>query len=241
MPHEVYAFGDSHWRIWFPFTNHGSPGPRHEQDGIVTIDTTANELSGATMWGLQNEGSKHGARRRMLKTIDDAGGVENVGLVFGEVDVRYHWFRYFYEDGTLNMAALLQLLTSYRKFIDDELLRSGRVKNKVFVYYGFRYNPLTPNQTHLQKPVSAENALLLNRTIEHIMPYCLATGQDNRIVVITPGSRLEDPLIPGQLHQKYTDNDGIHPLPEGIFPDFVFPMLKAHLNPDLPKIRELPL
>lgn len=236
MAHEVYAFGDSHWRLFFPFTNHGSPGPRHEQDGIVTIDTTANELSGATMWGLQRVDSTHRARLRILNTIDTAGGVDNVGLVFGEVDVRYHWTRY-YKDGKLSVPAVLQLLTAYRRFIDEELL-SGRVRNKVFVYYGFRYNPGTPNQTHRDRIPTAEFVLDLHRLIEQLMPHVMSQS-GGRIVTITPCDELEGQA--GLLHPDFTDKDGIHPLPEQIFPRFVFPVLKAHLNPDPPVMREIAL
>lgn len=227
MSHEVYAFGDSHWRLFFPFVNHGPPGPRHEQDGIVTIDTTANELSGATMWGLQNENSTHRARTRILSTIDGLGGVQNVGLVFGEVDVRYHWHRYFYPNGKLNMPAILQLLGAYRKFIDDELLTSGRVKNRVFVYYGFRYNPGMPSQFDSRTPPTPWHLLTLHTVIEDLMPY--AMNGDSRIQTILPKTALEDPAHAGVLHPKYTDADGIHPLPGGIFPDFVLPVLRREL------------
>lgn len=237
MAHEVYAFGDSHWRLFFPFTNHGGPGPTHEQDGIVTIDTTANELSGATMWGLRNSSSRHGARNRIISTIDSKGGVQNVGLVFGEVDVRYHWNRYI-KNGKLDIPAIMELLLGYRRFIDEELL-SGRVSNKVFIYYGFRYNPPRPNQFNSDRPPSADDVLRLHRMIEQMLPAVMSWNT-NQIITITPRQRLEGES--GVLNAVYTDHDGIHPLPERIFPDFIFPVLRRELI-DLPPyvVRELPL
>jgi len=214
MPHEVFIFGDSHWRLFFPFTNHGDPYICHEQDGIVTLDTTANELSGATMWGLQKEETTHKARLRILNTIDEVGGVENVGLVFGEVDVRYHWQRY-YLNGKINISAVLQLLNGYRKFIDEQLL-NGRVRNKVFVYYGFRYNTAQPE---LQKHK-------LHRVIEELLPFILQFHSP-RVITITPGNELEG--IDGLVRPEYVCADGVHLLPEAIFPQFVFPILKEHL------------
>ncbi len=211
---EVYAFGDSHWRLFFPFTNHGAPGPRHQEGDIVTIDTTANELSGATMWGLQNPNSRHGARNRILNTIDAQGGVENVGLVFGEVDVRFHWGRYF-KDNVIDLASVYRLLAVYRDFIDNELLRTKRVRGLVFVYYGFRYNPEQPEWQKMR----------LHRVIEELLPIFL---KDPRIVTITPGNELEDCC--GDAQSQYMCADGVHPLPETIFPEFVLPVLKEHLK-----------
>ncbi len=232
MLHKVYAFGDSHWRLFFPFVNHGPPGPTYEREGIMTVDTTANELSGATMWGLQNERSTHRARTRILDTIDSLGGVDNVGLVFGEVDVRYHWHRYYASNGQLLVDPVLGLLSVYRRFIVEDLLGSGRVRNKAFVYYGFRYNPPTPNQHHRDHPPTAEDVLVLHRLIEGLLPSFMAESSD-RIVTICPGESLEGE--PGVLKPRYTDQDGIHPLPEPIFNEFVFPVLRHHLLGPLPE------
>ena len=98
---DVYVFGDSHWRVFFPFVNHGDASANVSHTGerrgikVRTIDTIANELSGSTMWGLLNDSSRHGARNRILNTLKSLNGVDSVGLVFGEVDARYHYERYY--------------------------------------------------------------------------------------------------------------------------------------------------
>ena len=136
--HDVHVFGDSHWRVFFPFVNHDSPGISHEEDGIRVIDCVANELSGATIYGLLNDGSRNGARRRIIGDLEWYGGVDNVALVFGEVDVRYHNRRYF-NGRDLIESAVDELLIRYRQFISDDLIANGLVRHNVFLYYGFAY------------------------------------------------------------------------------------------------------
>lgn len=222
MPHEVYVFGDSHWRVYFPFLNTGAPGVYHEEDGITTIDTTANELSGATMWGLAHEGSKQGARRRILSTLDDFGGVENVGLVFGEVDVRYHYSRYFRPDNSLNFPLMLELITRYRRFIDEDLIGSGRVRGKVLVYYGFAY----PHRelTHIQPGITIGDPewraasmfnSMLEQLIANVLPWC-----SDRICPIVPGSKNVE---------QFVSDDTVHLRPE-LYHRFILPGMKRFLD-----------
>lgn len=223
MPHEVYAFGDSHWRVYFPFTNHGAPGVFHEERGIVTLDTTASELSGATMWGLAHEKSKQGARRRILETIDARDGVENVGLVFGEVDVRYHHSRYFRPDGTLSIPMIYELLTRYKRFIDDDLIASGRVHGHVFVYYGFRY-PLGPNTIPFQGDEAAVLALgrmsTMNSLLEVLLPELISLG---------PYVHRIHPIIPGSKVDAFVSDDGVHLTPE-TYHAFILPEMDRVFN-----------
>lgn len=224
MPHEVYAFGDSHWRVFFPFLNTGSPGVFHEQDGIVVLDTTGNELSGATMWGLQNDSSRNGARRRILATIDDKSGVENVGLVFGEVDVRYHNRRYFADGETISMASVYEMVARYKRFIDEDLIHSGRVRGNVFVYYGFRY-PLGERTPPFSGSQEDRDTLfrmgLLTQVLEATLPDLLGLGPYcDRIHTIIPGDEM--------MHA--VDDDGIHLVPSGVFYPFILPRMKAVLG-----------
>ena len=221
MPRDVYVFGDSHWRVFFPFLNTGAPGVRHEQDGIATVDTTANELSGATMYGLLNENSRQGARRRILKTLDETGGVENVGLVFGEVDVRYHHMKYLRRDGSLDVPAVWELLARYRRFIDHDLVEPGRVRGKVFVYYGFSY-PHGPN-THVQSGVTlGDNHLVvsaLNRVMTQLIRDLLPWGSTRIIPIVVPPADIE----------RYVSDDTVHLVPE-TYRDWIMPALKRGLN-----------
>lgn len=234
MPHEVYVFGDSHWRVYFPVTNHGGPGVAYEQDGIVTLDTTANELSGATMYGLRTEDSRIGARRRILDTLRARDPVENVGLVFGEVDVRYHYQRYFRDD-VLHMPSVMDLLAGYRRFIEDELLRSGLVTGRAFVYYGFRYAQNFVDSFGENWP----KVKLLNQTLEEMISTNLVYGlpgrcvypvhdpYNDRIVPITPRTLLTGP--DGQLvSDRYLD-DGVH-MNGNIYNDFILPAMRMVLE-----------
>ncbi len=157
---DVYAFGDSHWRVFFPSVNHGAATDNvsHEQDGVRTIDTIANELSGSTMWGLLNPNSRHGARNRILSTLDSLGGVENVGLVFGEVDARYHNARYF--DGPkICHGRVYELVSRYVRFIEEDLIFSGRVRNKIFIYHGFDYPKMGETLLQPSQPMGKESYL----------------------------------------------------------------------------------
>lgn len=204
--HEVYVWGDSHWRVFFPFVNHGSPGVVHEQDGIRMIDMCANELSGATMYGLLNDSSKNGARRRILGDLDRLGGVDNVALVFGEVDARYHNHHYFNGD-KISMGRVYDLLGRYRRFIDEDLLWTGRVRKHVFVYHGFGYP--RGQDTLLQPGLKiGENAFLrahdLNRCVKSQMCDVMSSKS---ITVI-------DPVV---LYNDVSD-DGVHLIPERIHP-----------------------
>jgi len=234
MPHEVYVFGDSHWRVYFPFLNTGAPGICHESKGIVTLDTTANELSGATMYGLRKEQTRIGARKRILDTIDGYGSVENVGLVFGEVDLRYHYERYF-RDGMIHMPSVLDLVLGYRRFIEDDLIRTGRVQNKVFVYYGFRYSQEFVDSFGPQNYLKVQ---WLNRTLERLIEGIAGLPDDpygGRIIPIIPGRMIEqnpggydrdDDLIGG----RYKD-DGVH-MNGNIYNDFILPVMSLELGTD---------
>lgn len=175
MAHDVYVFGDSHWRVFFPFVNHGAATDNisHEQDGIRTIDTIANELSGSTMYGLLNPNSRHGARNRILDTIDRLGGVENVGLVFGEVDARFHNGRYFQGDKICH-GRIQELVSRYVRFVEEDLIFSGRVRNKVFVYHGFDYPQMHDTLLQPSQPMGKEGylrATMVNHAIKAFLSY----------------------------------------------------------------------
>lgn len=206
--HDVYVFGDSHWRVFFPFVNHESPGVTYEEDGIRVIDMVANELSGATMYGLLNSYSKNGARRRILGDLDETGPVKNVALVFGEVDVRYHNDRYYRSDGSIDMSAVDDLIDRFSKFIREDLIESGRVTDNVFFYYGYAY----PNgtQTLLQPGIPIRqryyHAIFLHDAIA------------NRISERAEGSDLPLHLAIHRPTAEMVSSDGVHLHPTKVFP-----------------------
>lgn len=216
--HDVYVFGDSHWRVFFPFVNHGSPGVIHEQDGIRMIDMVANELSGATMYGLLNDSSKNGARRRILHTLDDLGGVENVALTFGEVDARYHSQRYVV-NGMFSAGRAFDLLARFKRFIDEDLIFPERVRSNVFVYTGYRYPKC--DQTLLQpgQPIGNRiaSASFMNGWMKRMMPIVLC---NNDMVKMVFGDPLSD---------AHVSDDGVHLIPERIFPQ-VFAQVRDYLK-----------
>lgn len=217
MAHDVYIWGDSHWRVFFPFLNHGSPGVTHEQDGVRMIDMVANELSGATMYGLLNDGSKNGARRRILGDLDKVGPVENVGLVFGEVDARYHSARYFV-DGLFSAGRAFDLLARFKRFIDEDLIFPGRVRGNVFVYTGYFYPKW--DQTLLQpgQPIGSQivSAVFMNDWMKRRMASVLC---NNNMVKMVFSESLRD---------KVSD-DGVHLVPERTFP-LVLAQVKDYLK-----------
>lgn len=235
MTHDVYVFGDSHWRVFFPFVNHGDAADNvsHTEDGIRTIDTIANELSGATMWGLLNDHSRIGARTRILNTIDRLGGVDNVGLVFGEVDARFHNGKYF-KDGRLMYGKCAELITRYCRFIEEELILSKRVRGNVFVYHGFHY-PHGPDTLLFPGRAAGDSIRqaieLNNRVNDEVRDLCLLLRS-----------------VYGRVHwvgQSYIYNDevsddGVHLLPEKMQPG-IFRRMKAVFDAEAAAPPEVPL
>ena len=200
---DVYVFGDSHWRVFFPFVNHGAATDNisHEQDGVRTIDTIANELSGSTMYGLLNPSSRHGARNRILDTIDRLGGVDNVGLVFGEVDARFHHERYFV-NGHLSMGRIHETVARYSRFICDDLILSRRVRNKIFVYHVFSYPKMGETLLQPSQPIGRDGYLraeMVNARIKAALHSLYDLG--GRVHVI----QNDDPVV---------SDDGVHLIPE---------------------------
>lgn len=210
MTHDVYIWGDSHWRVFFPFVNHGAPGVTHEQDGIRYVDMVANELSGATMYGLLNENSKNGAWRRILGDLDRMGPVENVGLVFGEVDARYHSQRYVTSDGKIDGRVILESVMRYKRFIDLELLDFDRVRGSVFVYYGFCYPQYESTLLQPGVPIGASvwDALNVHDSFMELLPELLPYTHNRVHVIVNRSLNLHDAVSP----------DGVHLRPEVVFP-----------------------
>jgi hypothetical protein len=224
MTHNVHVWGDSHWRVMFDKVNHGPPGYTTELMGIKTIDMCANELSGATMYSLVREDSKNGARRRILGDLDRLGPVENVGLVFGEVDCRYHNHHYFREDGSLKGHKVLELVARYKQFIEEDLLTAGRVTGHVFVYWGFAH----PNgENTLLQPgqpmglASWTRASTLIRSISNVLEVLMIHSL-GRVTVIDP--------YDGYVPPSAVSNDGVHLNPEAVCHRIFDDMAKV-LNP----------
>jgi hypothetical protein len=213
MTHDVYVFGDSHWRVFFPFVNHGAAADNvsYVEHNIRTIDTIANELSGSTMYGLLNPNSRHGARNRILNTLDSLGGVDNVGLVFGEVDARYHNGRYF-KDGAMLHGKVLELISRYMRFVEEDLILSGRVRGNVFIYHGFRYPQGVNTLLQPGQPIgpNVRQATDLNiRVNDGVRAMCSLLGNVYGRVHWVGQSHVNDDDV---------STDGVHLIPEKIQP-----------------------
>lgn len=227
MANDVYVFGDSHWRVFFPFVNHGaaSDNVSHEQDGVRTIDTIANELSGATMYGLLNPNSRHGARNRILSTIDRLGGVDNVGLVFGEVDARFHNGRYF-EGDRLCHGRVQELVSRYVRFVEEDLIFTGRVKNKVFIYHGFDYPKMGETLLQPSQPMG-EQGYLRATMVNHAVLSNLYMFHNTKNVHTIYGG---DPVV---------SDDGVHLVPERTYPQVLARMRLVFNHPSVQERDEL--
>ncbi len=245
MACDVYVWGDSHWRSFFPSVNHGAPGVFWEQDGVRTIDMVSNELSGATMYGLLNPNSKNGARNRILGDLDRLGPVDSVGLVFGEVDVRYpqHHDRYFRPDGSVMMCEVFNLLARYLRFLEEDLLASGRVRDRIFIYFGFAYPKREETLLQPGQPMGLQ-AWTKACTLERMISAFVGGGDFN---VLRTGKWPHKiiPIIGYPSHiMDMVSPDGVHLLPERVYPEIVLPALRNEFGLDRPVVfgrRALPL
>lgn len=226
MTNDVFVFGDSHWRVFFPFVNHAVTTGMHNavmheqtsEDGVTvrTIDTTGNGLSGATMWGLLNPSSRLNTRNVMFNTIDSLGGVDNVGLVFGEVDARYHNDRYFV-GGKISSGRILELVSRYVRFVQEDLIITRRVRKNVFLYHGFNYPQregtlLQPGQPIGDKFLQAED---VNR---HVREHLRTAFMDLPMVKT---------ILPDEPLYDLVSKDGVHLEPKPIYDRYTFPAMAA--------------
>ncbi len=221
---DVYVFGDSHWRVFFPFVNHGAATANvsHEQDGVKTIDTIANELSGSTIWGLLNASSRHGARNRILNTIDSLGGVDNVALVFGEVDARYHNGRYF-KDGQLRSGRVLELVSRYVRFVEEDLLETDRVRQNVFIYHGFAYPKGEHTLLQPGQPIGLNHfqATAVNHMVGQLLEPAFMDLPMVRVI------------IPDRPVDDIVSDDGVHLNPKDVYEKYTLPAMRRRLSEDL--------
>lgn len=217
---DVYVFGDSHWRVFFPFVNHGDASANVSHTGerrgikVRTIDTIANELSGSTMWGLLNDKSRHGARSRILNTINGLGGVDSIGLVFGEVDARYHYEKYYVGNQIL-ISRIIDLVSRYVKFVQEDLIIPGLVRKNIFIYHGFAYPQrgntlLQPGQPIGKDVIKAEN---VNGFVQSLIHACFMNISEVKII------------IPNRYVDDFVSADGVHLEPDKIYNQFVLPSM----------------
>lgn len=246
MVHDVYVFGDSHWRVFFPFVNHAVTTGMHnavmhegQHDGVAvrTIDTTGNGLSGSTMWGLLNENSLNGARRTIFNTIDSQGGVDNVALVFGEVDARFHHSRYII-DGKLSYGRIMELVGRYVKFIDEDLLAPCRVRQNVFIYHGFGYPQGDITNPRPGQPTGDTRACA--EIVNDAVSNCLSTAfyGNGRVRTIIPGhtSWIGDGVR--YSPRGMVSEDGVHLDPKIVYERHTLPCMASRFYDRSP--RELP-
>jgi hypothetical protein len=185
------------------------------------------------MYGLLNPSSRHGARNRIIDTIDRLGGVDNVGLAFGEVDARFHNGRYFVGD-RISYGRVYDLVARYKRFIEEDLKWSGRVRGRVFVYYGYRYPQGDATLLQPGQPIGSDG-LRRAEALHNCIPAFMNTMIDNSrdgIHLITPWS--------GRPPEDLVSADGVHLVPEKIYP-MVLERMKMWLLPPPRKSREVPL
>jgi hypothetical protein len=187
------------------------------------------------MWGLLKDESRIGARKRILGTIDALGGVDNVGLVFGEVDARFHSGKYFVGD-RLSHGRLYELIGRFRRFIDEDLRWSGRVRNKVFVYHGYRY------PRGAETPFNGGTAPMGDEVFRRAEIMHSALGPFLQSIVDQPyeGVHFISPWA-GRPTEEQVSADGIHLVPELIYPTVLAGMKKAFNSPYGRATKELPL
>jgi hypothetical protein len=237
---DVYVFGDSHWRVFFPFVNHAVTTGVHDavthtetftttgegSTSVRTIDTTGNGLSGSTMWGLLNPSSRHHARSTILNTLDSLNGTENVGLVFGEVDARYHNSRYFQGD-KICRGRIYELVSRYVRFVEEDLIHSGRVKGKVFIYHGFDYPKMGDTLLQPGQPMGDDSylkATMVNHAVGSAL-YDLFHDTNNVHVIVN--------------YDPYTSEDGVHLECEKTYPLVIKRMVNVFKYPSCQDRNEL--
>lgn len=216
VTNDIWVFGDSHWRVYFDSLNHG--GPRTcEVDGVRFHDTTGNGLSGATIYGLLNEDSRHGARRHILKTLAEVGRDCSVGLVFGEVDCRYHshlWRR---------MGGIDEVAMRYRRFVDEVL---ERIDGYVFVYFGFAYAEYFVQGKDEAAISDWDRALL---ALEPLLRSWM--GGQERIVFIGANEQVRGGsgyLLPRyQVPDSYAQSEEVHLNCPNTFRDLILPVVQS--------------
>lgn len=230
MANDVYVFGDSHWRVFFPFVNHAVTTGTHDavihaqttENGEVirTIDTTGNGLSGSTMWGLLNPLSRNHARKTIIDTLDSLGGTKNVALVFGEVDARYHFERYFH-NGILSSGKILELIARYVRFIQEDLILSNRVTDNIFVYHGFAY----PQEGGW--PGSNPESQLKAEAVNHIVSQFLGNAFMDMPIVkpIIPGVNANGPSVVSMVSA-----DAVHLEPKIVYEKYTLPAMAARFS-----------
>lgn len=227
MKNKIYPFGDSHWRVFFNQVNHfAQPWTTFDADeNLEIIDTTSNELSGATMYGLLKEKTTHNARRRILDFIS-SHEVNNIGLAFGEVDCRYHIHRFVNSKRTCK-SVTDELADRYVHFIMNDI--SPKVSGKIFVYFGYRYTRHAYDFLSEKEKIH-ESILELTKSLEEKF----SNLNFSKVVPIIIGDQLEENnsifLKQRYWADKNQDAREVHLHPSNTFYDFIYPRIKQALN-----------
>jgi len=136
----LYIIGDSHTRLYFSTTNRADPliVQREVVGPCECISETRYIYAGMSLGGFSEETASseervflgHLAEYLQGKTFD------NVGLIFGEVDIRWHVVRELKEKKL--EESLGSRLAVYEAFIAREL--APRVAGKIVVFGGIPYS-----------------------------------------------------------------------------------------------------
>lgn len=132
--HTIHVIGDSHVGMFFGERNHSSDPMIKTFDQFKVVDMAAGTMAGSTIYGLANEKSEIQAAAKIKKII--SSGVENVVMVLGEVDVRWH-IRAHRAERSLE-EAVAEVITRYEDFVRSEV--APKVSGKVILFGGIPYS-----------------------------------------------------------------------------------------------------
>lgn len=136
---KLHIIGDSHIRSFFSITNRDTK-PFSEMVGdIMIIDEICGRYAGMTMTGLSDSTCTSQERGFLsdLRNYLQSQQFDSIGLVFGEVDIRWH-VHLEVRDGHDLTSMLSNRLAIYESFIKNEVV--PRVTGHIVVFGGIPYS-----------------------------------------------------------------------------------------------------